>query len=418
MPVHTFSAQTGRPPRWGGQKAGDSEAAATPLNVRPDESNLQNHPTHSASPTHTEKLKAAGRLIESRLRNPQNLQINNDGPEPGPESTSRPTNQAKSTTNRTKLALFANSIFSSLKYASINYSADMGSFVVYNAYELANKSPIKPPPNHSEKTINEYLGNGTFGTLSVDSEKINGIVVYRGDKLSNVVVDPKHQESGLLLSARAMKIYNKHKGKPEYQSDQARFNLAMRSAIEVREDFLRTPVLGTQSQNELAAFHAHDSRWVPNGSPFLSLTLNEALAGYFAAGGYEGRSEVEPNKDGKVFQSSVNNQSTVFPVVYALVKGVGHNQFNISDHGMKITDQLKIPYGEVLIVGGFYFNNKIDFKDALRQNPEKFRSVSDLSNMSTQMFEGNQNFDVNWFDFSYHVSRFERQHNFSFSGLN
>lgn len=226
-------------------------------------------------------------------------------------------------------------------------------------------SEFRHYPSHL--AYNAFLRNGTFGTLKADAARIDGVVLSRGQDVSKVFKDPNNPGAGLMLCPKAMKLFNKHSDKTEYQSEQGRFKLAMMSAIKVREQFLGTPVMGDKGQNDLASYHVADSRHVPGGSPFLSLTLNDPSAAFFGAGGFDSYGgEVTPNKDGKVFKGSVNNESTIFPIVAGKIKGVaiGRDPQKMADRGMALTNELKVPTGELVIVGGYYFNAAIELEEA------------------------------------------------------
>jgi hypothetical protein len=329
---------------------------------------------------------------------------------------------------KSALSKAVSALVTSIKSNPATYSVVLGAVALGGWTASKNQTSIGVLP-HSEpeksanpsKVIDAYLRNGTFGTLEVDVEKIGGVTVSRGADSSFVFMDPHNPPGGLILCPKAMKLFNKYKDDPQYQSDQGRFKLAMMSAIKVRKTFLEKPVMGREGQNDLASYHVADSKAVPGGSPFLSLSLNDPIAGYFAAGGLDNAGRVtKPNAKGKVFKSSVNNESTIFPVVAGKVKGVsiGYDPQKISDRGLALTNKLKVPTGELLIVGGFYFNNAIELEEAFKQNPDQFRTVSDLDHMSTQMLDPDKKSPVRYFDFSHQARRLERQQGIDLDNLN
>lgn len=337
-----------------------------------------------------------------------------------------------------KVALLAGTLAASIKSNPGAYIAGLGSIAVGGYAALKNKtsppshSPEQTKPANPFKTLDAFLRNGTFGTLKADAARIDGVVLSRGQDASKVFKDPNNAGAGLILCPKAMKLFNKHSDKPEYQSEQGYFKLAMVSAIKVRERFLGTPVMGDKGQNDLASYHVADSRYVPGGSPFLSLTLNDPSAAFFGAGGYDSDPapgaggydspghEVKPNKNGKVFKGSVNNESTIFPIIGGKTKGVaiGRDPQKMADRGMVLTNELKVPTGELVIVGGYYFNDVIELEEAFSQNPEQFRSVSDLEYMSSQMLDSDKDTKVSYDDFRHHATRIQRQQGIDLNKLN
>ncbi len=366
-------------------------------------------------------LKAGGRGRSKSLRAAiQQREVREHGAATGPAMLEKK-EQAKN-----EKSIFAKAISSfatSIKSNPGTYVA-LGSVALSGWTALRNKplpestSPEQTKPANPSKVIDAYMRNGTFGTLAIDAKKINGVAVSRGADLSSVFKDPNNPSGGLILCQRALKSFNIHKNESKYQSEQGRFELAMKSAIKIRKLFLKN---SEYIQNELASYHTSDSNRVPRGSPFLSLTLNDPIAVYFAAGGidYNFR-EIEPNRNGMVFQSSVNNESTIYPVIGGKVKNAYQYlaKHSMSDIGMAFSEELKVPMGELVIVGGFYFNNAIELKKALQKNPEQFRTVSDLVNMSSQMLDANKNSAVHYLPFHDHPERLKRQLGIDLENLN
>ncbi|MCR2747187.1 hypothetical protein [Limnobacter parvus] len=237
-----------------------------------------------------------------------------------------------------------------------------------------------------------FLRNGTFGAPLADGQRLDGVVVSRGDRVSNVINDPYCEGAGIILSDQAKKIFDQHRDKPKYAGPEGQFKLAILAAKKTREKFMARPVYGTHGQNDIASIQMANSNAVKGGSPLLSLTLNNYTAAYFALGGVDDDGIQKPvNQDGKVFLGQVNNASTIYPVVGGKIKGVaiGNDPRPVTDRGMTLAQGMNIPFSEMLIVGGYYFHGTLPVQDAFRQPLETLRQIPDLygSSLSFQMLD-------------------------------
>lgn len=404
----------------------DQQGADSPSSANRDVDALGSPSTPGESGTAGDAgyLRAAGRGMKTRLRAAaQGASTHQQGALPATGEKNESAIGEKTALSRAVSALVTSIKSNPATYSVVLGAVALGGWTASKSQTSLGAPPLPEPQRRANpsEVIDAYLRNGTFGTLKADVETIDGVTVSRGADSSFVFMDPNNPPGGLILCPKAMQLFNKHKNDPQYQSDQGRFKLAMMAAIKIRKTFLEKPVMGREGQNDLASIHVADSKAVPGGSPFLSLTLNDPVAGYFAAGGLDNAGRVtKPNANGKVFKSSVNNESTIFPVVAGKIKGVsiGHDPRKISDRGMAITKQIKVPLGELLIVGGFYFNDAIELEEAFKQSPDQFRTTSDLEHMSTQMVDPDKNSPVSYLDFSHQARRLERQQGIDLDNLN
>jgi len=216
-----------------------------------------------------------------------------------------------------------------------------------------NKNPnVVDPSGWAGQAVVDILGD----TLAAADSQVT--TASRGDHIQKAIFSPNNNNQGILISKKTQMLFDKHYKPGMTQAE--RFALA-RKAQDATVKYVKK-LRSSDPQKLLKEWKIHvlDSSKNPSGSPFLSITLNEASAGVFAA---------HSGPDGAVFLLSSPN-STLFGV-----------------HGIKpqIEDvfqsrNLSIPVGEFLVAGGVDFHDVIAVDTAFRQHPSTYRNyVDDLA---------------------------------------
>ena len=250
--------------------------------------------------------------------------------------------------------------------------------------------PLKVCPHNPASEMGAFLHNGTYGVLEADLSRLDGVMVARGDRLGKVVSDPCAPGAGMILSDFAQNIFGSLKEEAGFPlSPEAEFDLAVRAASMTRTSYLQDE----HTLNNYASVHVRDSKGFKFGSPFVSLTMNNRIAAHFGLGGADNKNNLQPfNRDGRVFLGSINNASTVYPVVQRAIKNIDSSTSvgKVSDIALRMGKDI-VPVAELLVLGGYYFYESVSLAEAESQNPKTFRKIPDLydSSLSFQMIEKN-----------------------------
>lgn len=280
-----------------------------------------------------------------------------------------------------------------------------GGAVVSNLYSRSSEKQsdtfkLKPvpdmqPPVYPSGSTYDLIHEGTFGAPRNIGEDNKWVHVARGTTSERTYKDPYSEKGGIILSKAAQHCFDRNKHKISNANNaRAKFKLAIMCSEKVANEFRG---LSPRHQNYLAHLHTANSLGLKKPSPYVSSSLNNATAAYFALGGIDHRNQViAPNKNGRVYLAFVNNDTLVYPVLGSKVKGYNDQSIIAGQPNelyMDFHNDLAIPIGEIIIVGGYYYYDSITKEDAFKQDPETYKTLLDIKpdTLSTQMFTVPQN---------------------------